>query len=178
MKLSARQAAKKVGKSVPTITRAIKSGTLSAEKNEKGGYLIDPAELFRVYPEVTGGNVMRKGKMLQNATGDVTKKLPDETPVFAHEATMLREQIRRIDEMNARERKQLESQIEDLRSDRDKWQALAEKQADAVKSLTYRRKRPADNSAQAANSQSQSRRPLKKPEKPQEGFLKRLLSGW
>ena len=53
MKLSANQAAKEIGKSVPTITRAIKSGRLSAEERDGGGYLIDPAELFGVWPRVT-----------------------------------------------------------------------------------------------------------------------------
>lgn len=52
--LSATQAAKTVGKSVPTITRAIKNGRLSARKLDGGGYEIDPAELFRVWDAVTG----------------------------------------------------------------------------------------------------------------------------
>lgn len=51
--LSAAQAAKKVGKSTPTITRAIKSGKLSATKLEGGGYEIDPAELFRVFDPIS-----------------------------------------------------------------------------------------------------------------------------
>jgi hypothetical protein len=52
--LSASQAAKAVGKSIPTITRAIKSGKLSATKLPDGkGYEIDPSELFRVWPSVT-----------------------------------------------------------------------------------------------------------------------------
>lgn len=51
--LSASQAAKAVGKSVPTITRAIKSGKLSAEKRDGGGWNIQPSELFRIWPAVT-----------------------------------------------------------------------------------------------------------------------------
>lgn len=51
--LSATQAAKTVGKSVPTITRAIKNGRLSARKLDGGGYEIDPSELFRVWDAVT-----------------------------------------------------------------------------------------------------------------------------
>jgi len=56
MKLSANEAAKRTGKSVPTITRAIKSGKISAEKTGSGGYLIDPAELFRVFPAIAKPN--------------------------------------------------------------------------------------------------------------------------
>ena len=48
-KLSASQAAKEYGKSVPTITRAIKAGRLSADRNPTGGYIIDRSELMRVY---------------------------------------------------------------------------------------------------------------------------------
>lgn len=54
--LSATQAAKAVGKSVPTITRAIKSGKLSAGRLDGGGYEIDPSELFRVWRAVTNSN--------------------------------------------------------------------------------------------------------------------------
>ena len=50
MRYTAGQAAKATGKSIPTITRAIKKGTISAERTSSGGYLIDPAELHRVFP--------------------------------------------------------------------------------------------------------------------------------
>jgi excisionase family DNA binding protein len=55
--LSMSEAAMRTGLSKSTIHRAIKSGKLSAERQEDGSYEIDPAELFRVYrpaqPEVT-----------------------------------------------------------------------------------------------------------------------------
>lgn len=68
MKLSASQAAKETGKSIPTITRAIKSGKLSAQKTETGGFEIDPAELFRVFDRVT------------ETANDTPTKLGHETP--------------------------------------------------------------------------------------------------
>lgn len=49
-KFSLTQAAKEVGKSKPTISKAIKTGRLSATK-VGNGYEIDAAELFRVYPK-------------------------------------------------------------------------------------------------------------------------------
>lgn len=49
-KLSASQAAKLVGKSVQTITRACKSGKISSKPKKGGGYEIEPSELFRVFP--------------------------------------------------------------------------------------------------------------------------------
>ena len=44
------QAAKETGLSKPSISKAIKTGRLSAVKTESGEYQIDPVELFRVYP--------------------------------------------------------------------------------------------------------------------------------
>lgn len=81
--LSATQAAKAVGKSVPTITRAIKSGKLSAKKLDGGGYEIDSSELFRVWNAVTNSN---------NAT---QTKLEHETPI---EDSALRAKLEVMDE--------------------------------------------------------------------------------
>jgi excisionase family DNA binding protein len=49
MKLTIGQAAKETGKPKSTISRAIKSGKISAIKNGNR-YEIDPSELFRVFP--------------------------------------------------------------------------------------------------------------------------------
>jgi len=50
--VSASKASKLVGKSVPTITRAIKSGKLSAEPRDGGGWKIDTSALFSIYDAV------------------------------------------------------------------------------------------------------------------------------
>jgi hypothetical protein len=47
--LSLTQAAKVAGKSKSTINRAIKSGKLSATRNDDGSYSIDGAELARAF---------------------------------------------------------------------------------------------------------------------------------
>ncbi len=53
MKFSLGQAARETGLDKSTLSRAIKSGRLSAQrKNGNSGYEIDPAELFRVFPPV------------------------------------------------------------------------------------------------------------------------------
>jgi len=101
MKLSASQAAKETGRSVPTITRAINSGKISAEKVKGGGYLIDPAELFRVFPAVTSNT---------NATPpSLGSETPNEMGVLQVEVKMLREML------------------EETRSDRDHWREQAER---------------------------------------------------
>ena len=50
MQYSANQAAQLTGKNVATITRAIKSGKISATKDQSGAWKIDGAELSRVFP--------------------------------------------------------------------------------------------------------------------------------
>src|SRR5918992_2033070 len=48
--LTLSEAAKETGLTKPAIFKSIQKGRLSASKDEKGQWLIDPAELFRVYP--------------------------------------------------------------------------------------------------------------------------------
>ena len=55
-RLSLGQAARETGKSKATLSKAIKTGRLSAIKSETGGYAIEPVELFRVYPPVSQVN--------------------------------------------------------------------------------------------------------------------------
>ena len=125
--LSASQAAKEYGKSVPTITRAIKSGKLTATKKPEGGYEIDRSELIRLYgfPPSPDGN----------ATSDATPPMSrrssaSETSALDTEVKMLREQIERMDATAEREREQAAEQIEQLRiqierQSQDHRQALA-----------------------------------------------------
>ena len=77
-KLSLRQAATAASVSKSTILRAIQTGRLSATRLETGGYDIDPAELFRVYPAP-----MRTAEMGQDAPSE-TAGATHATPV-AHE---------------------------------------------------------------------------------------------
>lgn len=108
MKLSASKAAVEVGKSVPTITRAIKSGKLSAEKVEDGGYLIDAAELFRVFDPVT--------PVSDETPNTLGHETPNETGMLQTEVKMLREMLALM-----------ERTADDLRVDRDKWREQAER---------------------------------------------------
>lgn len=107
MKLSASQAAQAVGKSVPTITRAIKSGKLSAKRLPKGGYSIDPSELHRVWPAVT-----RNGDVSGFTLG---YEPPRETSVLEAENQRLRAKIVDLEAERERERSQLTETIDDLR---------------------------------------------------------------
>src|SRR5699024_7092853 len=110
MKLSASEAAKRTGKSVPTITRAIRSGKVSAERTYSGGYLIDPSELFRVFPAVT-------------STNDQTlSKLGVETPlVTLDETRSLQDKV-----------SSLEASLAEAKAERDEWRDQAKRLAMAL----------------------------------------------
>lgn len=107
--LSASAAAKAVGKSIPTITRAIKSGKISAKSLDSGGYEIDPSELFRVYPAVTR-NPNVKSNALENESSHETRKLQAKIEVL---------QAEKLEAAQAR--------IAELEKERDKWQEQAER---------------------------------------------------
>ncbi len=81
------EAAREVGKTKTALANAIKSGRLSATRDDKGQYQIDPAELFRVYP----------AKSLE--VGDAR---PHETATLQRENELLREQLDREREINRR----------------------------------------------------------------------------
>ena len=101
MKLSASQAAKKVGKSVPTITRAIKKGNLTANPRDGGGWVIDAAELFRVWPAIS------------NETDVTPPMLRSETPI---ETSALEREVELLREM-----------LDETKADRDSWKEQAQK---------------------------------------------------
>ena len=107
------QAAKATGKSKPTIQRAIKSGLISAKRNENGSYTIDPAELYRVFQAVTG---------LDNDTGDMKQS---ETPKLQGETKLLRELLG-----------QVEGERDDLRRRLDEAESARKEAAAETRRLT------------------------------------------
>ena len=114
MELSASQAAKKVGKSVPTITRAIKKGKLAAKPRDGGGWVIDASELFRVWPAVSNDSDATL-PMLRNET-------PIETSALEREVELLREML------------------DDTKADRDSWKEQAQKITALIEDQSDRKK--------------------------------------
>lgn len=135
MKLSAKEAAKRVGKSVPTITRAVKSGKISAEKTDAGGYLIDPSELFRVFPPLTRSNV------------ETPTMLDSETPsIIPREALLLQEKV-----------SLLEAALADAKAERDEWRDQAKRLAMALPAPAQEPAKPeGTGGSPAAPAQGQS----------------------
>lgn len=110
--LTLSQAAKSISKSKSTLNRAIKSGRLSAVRNEDGTFSIDPSELARAFP--------------QNAS--------ERAPAVHREAhperpgTENSSKIAMLEQLLKREREALAREQEisaDLKEDRDRWRAQA-----------------------------------------------------
>ena len=94
-------AARETGLTKAAISRAITTGRLSAKKMPSGSYEIDPAELFRVYPQSQPGQPSR---YTSDNHQDLTVK-PEVNPLL----DALRQ-----------EREQLLDQIKDLRQRLDR----------------------------------------------------------
>jgi hypothetical protein len=97
------QAAKAAGVSKTTIQRGIKSGRLSASRQDDGSYVIDPAELHRAFPRDGHADGEMKQSVTANATGALQAEIAG-----------LREQIAL-----------LKDERDDLRDDRDRWREQA-----------------------------------------------------
>ena len=108
--LSAGQAAKAAGVTTPTISKAIKKGRLSYVERTANGYLIDPAELFRVFPPVAE-------KEEETLVG-LGLETPLETPAMVE-----------LRVGNARLETELATMkllTDELRQDRDEWRKQAQ----------------------------------------------------
>jgi hypothetical protein len=114
---SLKQAADAVSRGKPAILKAIKSGRISAHKDANGQWQIDPAELHRVYPMVTGNGS-------GTATGE-REEIPRSLSSLDREIELLRQRLGEKDEL-----------IADLRIERDRLLAVIETQATQVKQLT------------------------------------------
>lgn len=116
MTLTLRQAAELTGKSKSTLTRAIKAGRLSAARNARGMYTIDPAELTRVFPlkPTHGAGDDTRHDALDGAprNGDAT---PDDVAILRLKLTLLTQERDRERSAAEREREQLAETVADLR---------------------------------------------------------------
>ena len=112
-------AAKHVGKSKPTISKAIKDGKLSATK-VNGVYQIDPSELDRAFHRSSPSEAQTAP--LRASSGSIDVALAEQRN--AHLEATVEELKARLDDMKA-ERDQA---LQDAREDRNKVMALLEDQ--------------------------------------------------
>src|SRR3712207_5824063 len=133
--LSLREAAQQARTSKSTILRAIQSGRLSAARTDDGGYSIDPAELCRVYPPRPEPDPTEQS-MGQGATGS----LMDAATELRIRNAQLEAGFNALKAILDAEKKHLE----EIRADRDRWAAQAERLAlpapDATRAATGTRR--------------------------------------
>lgn len=103
------EAAKATGKSKATISKAIKTGRISALKDDTGAFQIDPSELHRVYTLTVSNEQI---------------ETPREPQVNPTNDGLVRELQARLEATHERLADK-EAVISDLREDRDKWRQQA-----------------------------------------------------
>ena len=131
--LSAGEASRATGKSIPTITRNVKNGNIAnSRKGDDGEYEIDPTALFNRYPSIDPA--------LGGKSNDIPNKLVSETPEnretldlimtmtrdlkASHEA-LLDEKDARIESLKTQLAKS-ENLLTDQRTEAERAQALAD----------------------------------------------------
>lgn len=130
--LTLSQAAKALGKSKSTLNRAIKTGRLTATRNEDGTFSIDPSELYRAFPEQSQ-NAHQTSPIERSRT-----LVPDE----------LNSRISLLEQLLEKERDTVAREREiaaDLKEDRDRWRQqatslLADQRIEAVPPLHAKRR--------------------------------------
>lgn len=108
MALTLKQAAKEIGLSKPAVLKAIQKGRISAAKDEKGRWQIEPAELFRVYPKSNQVNRVNDNQ-LTIGNDKVNSGLQVEVEVLREKTKMQKDRI------------------EELQEERDKWREQSSK---------------------------------------------------
>ena len=107
MKMTMGEFARQAGINKATLSRMIKAGKISAERQENGRLLIDPSEMDRLADIRSTSNVSHNDVVQQSVT-------PVET-VLQRENELLREMLH-----------DKEKQLDDLRTERDEWRKQAQ----------------------------------------------------
>ena len=109
MALTLNQAAKACGRSKSTLLNAISSGRMSAPKDDRGRYAIDPAELHRAFPF-----------QVPDRSADRFPE-PQQTPFENHPTTPTSHGLEREVEL-------LREMLAKAEANADHWRAMAERQ--------------------------------------------------
>ena len=114
-KLTLGQAAKQVGKSKPTISKAIKDGKLSGEKNDNGVYQIEVSELLRVYDAVS-----------ETTEAAAASPAPEASAVSEVEKRFLEEKVADLEARLTEMKDERDTAQKEAREDRARMMALLE----------------------------------------------------
>lgn len=111
------KAADLAGKNRSTIQRQIKSGKLSATRDENDQWRIDPAEFHRVYPP-NANNAEQSATDAQQTNTNAAQR--GATPEINDLVATLRNMVETLQDQQKREVGQLNETIEDLRERLDR----------------------------------------------------------
>jgi hypothetical protein len=128
-----RTAAELTGKDRSTLLRAIEHGKLSATKSELGRYLVDPAELERVYGALRLPAVQTEAVQHEAHDGN--------SALAAREVEHLRELLERESRERERERQGYERDRRAWEEERAFLRTLTEKQTEQMRLITDQRER-------------------------------------
>ena len=124
MKYTLSQAAEATGKNKTTIQRAIKSGKISAQKDDNGAYKIDPSELHRVFPIKTAQQAKSNNTQHDAIPRNINHL--EQLLNLEKELAVMQERNRGLES----ERDLLQSTVQDLRKRLDHASALLEDKRD------------------------------------------------
>lgn len=125
------EASKEVGKSKQALLKSIQKGTISAQKNAQKKWVIDPAELFRVYPpkKVVSKNdsevTTKKNDdsltiLLQKNEALYEEKIEASKKIHELEISLLKERNQELKEELARTNQRLLDQPKQWQEEREK----------------------------------------------------------
>lgn len=143
------QAAKATGLNKATIFKALKSGKLSGEKDVHGRYVIDPAELHRVYPPVSENGEKSGGVQLQQTSNN------------GQETQFLREKVALLERL-----------VEQITGERDRLLLLLPKPSDTPPVIQAPPPPKTETSPPVAADQPKTATPTPKPNR---GILGRIF---
>lgn len=147
MSWSVSRAARETGLSKSTISRAIKSGRISATRQHDGSYHIEPAELFRVYPRSVA-------QPQSDTRHDASRNPHEEGPAtLTNEIELLKLKLFMTEELLLQERENSRRQQETVQDLRKRLDAATDK----VLALAQPTQ-PASDARHAAVRNSQKRR--------------------
>ena len=115
------QAALAVGKSKGALSKAIKTGRISATKLDNGSYSIDPSELHRVYKPAPSPSEVNSKPTPQNERLETRTTTPEKSNDIQLLQAKLDLANERIDEL----KNNRDERIEELKNDRDAWKQQA-----------------------------------------------------
>jgi hypothetical protein len=117
MVLTLGQAARLAGVGKTTLARSIKTGRLSATRNDDGSYAIDASELARVY-NVTPETGATTGYAAHRATRDGDSDATPSDPEVITRLAVAEAEVRSLKDM-----------LTEIRQSRDDWKSQAERLA-------------------------------------------------